>query len=718
MLSFTYQILVGLGLGTAVGLFLGERAGLFRYGVDGFIRLLQMTVLPYVTVSLVAGIGSLAAAKIKMLFMRVGALTLVLWGIALGAVFVMPLAFPHVQNASFFSTTLVEERPPFDFVSLYIPSNPFYSLTNNVVPAVVLFSSFLGVALMGIERKAGLIEVLLTMERALARANRFVVRLTPIGLFCIAAYTVGTTDLEQLAKVSVYLISYGTMALLLTLWVLPGFVACITPIPARRILAATRDVLITAFMTGDLFIILPMLIDHSKRLLSQYGFQENEEGSSPDVIVPAFYNLPHAAKMLTLSFVLFAAWYSETLLRATDYPVLALGGVVSLMGSVNVAIPFLLDLVHVPADTYQLFLATAFVNSRFGTLTSAMYMIALAVAGTFALAGKLAFRLSRILRYVFLTLGIVVITMVALTASLRMLGAGTYDRDRMAMAMQFLHPSEVPTVVLRELPAKPGQLPNNDVRVLDAARARGRLRVGFIASQPPYSFFNNHGELVGFDVEMASVLARELGLEVEFVPVPRERITEVLDYGLCDLIMGGVVITTDRARLMVFSPSYLDETFAFVVPDRRRVEFSSAERIRTSVGLRVAVPDLPYYSHLLQREFPGITVVPIKDPEDFFKGQNTSVDALAFPAERGSFLTLLYPAFSVAIPHPLSIRIPLAYPVATHDAEFAKFLGSWLDLKQKDGTIQALYDHWILGRDAAPQRRRWSVLTNVLHWAN
>jgi Na+/H+-dicarboxylate symporter len=72
MFSFTRQILIGLTLGTAAGLFLGERAGLFRYGVDGFIRLLQMTVLPYVTVSLVAGIGSLNAAKVKMLFMRVG----------------------------------------------------------------------------------------------------------------------------------------------------------------------------------------------------------------------------------------------------------------------------------------------------------------------------------------------------------------------------------------------------------------------------------------------------------------------------------------------------------------------------------------------------------------------------------------------------------------------------------------------------------------------
>jgi Na+/H+-dicarboxylate symporter len=301
-------------------------------------------------------------------------LTLVLWALALGVVFLMPLAFPRVQNASFFSTTLIEERPPFDFLSLYIPSNPFYSLANNIVPAVVLFSSFLGVALMGIERKGGLIEVLLTLERALARANRFVVRLTPLGLFFIAAYTVGTTDPEQLAKVGVFLISYGSMALLLTFWVLPGFVACITPIPARRILAATRDGLITAFMTGDLFIVLPILIDQSKALLSQYGFQEEEAGSSPEVIVPAFYNLPHAAKILTLSFVLFAAWYSETLLRASDYPVLALAGVVSLMGSVNVAIPFLLDLVHVPADTYELFLATGLVNSRFGTLTSAMYM--------------------------------------------------------------------------------------------------------------------------------------------------------------------------------------------------------------------------------------------------------------------------------------------------------------------------------------------------------
>ena len=94
--------------------------------------------------------------------------------------------------------------------------------------------------------------------------------------------------------------------------------------------------------------------------------------------MPAFYNFPHAAKILSLSFVLFAAWYSETALPPADYPRLAGAGVVSLFGSINVAIPFLLDLARVPADTFQLFLATGVLNSRFGTLAAAMHMVVLA----------------------------------------------------------------------------------------------------------------------------------------------------------------------------------------------------------------------------------------------------------------------------------------------------------------------------------------------------
>ena len=70
----------------------------------------------------------------------------------------------------------------------------------------------------------------------------------------------------------------------------------------------------------------------------------------------------------------------------------------------------------------------------------------------------------------------------------------------------------------------------------------------------------------------------------------------------------------------------------------------------------------------------------------------------------------------MAVPRPVEVRLPLGYPVARHDLEMVRFLGTWIDLKRKDGTIQALYDHWILGSDVRSRRPHWSILRNVLHW--
>jgi ABC-type amino acid transport substrate-binding protein len=182
--------------------------------------------------------------------------------------------------------------------------------------------------------------------------------------------------------------------------------------------------------------------------------------------------------------------------------------------------------------------------------------------------------------------------------------------------------------------------------------------------------------------------------------------------------MAGILVTTRRAARVTFSSPYLDETLAFVVPDHRRAEFMDASAVRARDGLRLGVPDLPYVRQLVEREFPKARVVPmpLADPEAPLAGRVETVDAVVLTAERGSFLSLLHPAFSVAVPRPLEIRLPLGYPVARHDVEAARFLSTWIDLKKKDGTIQALYDHWILGRDAKAKAPRWSILRNVLRW--
>jgi hypothetical protein len=43
-------------------------------------------------------------------------------------------------------------------------------------------------------------------------------------------------------------------------------------------------------------------------------------------------------------------------------------------------------------------------------------------------------------------------------------------------------------------------------------------------------------------------------------------------------------------------------------------------------------------------------------------------------------------------------------------------VNTWIELKQKDGTLNRLYKYWILGLDAAPKQPRWSIIRNVLHW--
>ena len=71
--------------------------------------------------------------------------------------------------------------------------------------------------------------------------HRFVTRLTPYGLFAIAANAAGTLSLEQVSRLQIFLIAYVAIGLMVALWVLPGLVAALTPIRARDVLGESRD---------------------------------------------------------------------------------------------------------------------------------------------------------------------------------------------------------------------------------------------------------------------------------------------------------------------------------------------------------------------------------------------------------------------------------------------------------------------------------------------
>ncbi len=717
-MSLATRTLLGLSLGIAVGIFFGEYAAFLGTLGEGFILLLQMTVLPYVAVSLVSGLGSVNAAAAAGLAKRAGGFLLLLWVLVLSVVLLVPLAFPDWESASFFSSNLVADRGELNLLKLFIPANPFRSLADAVVPSVVVFSLAVGVALIGIpdEQKRGLMESLSALTEALGRITSFVVRLAPYGVFAISAHAGGTLSLDQAQGLQVYAAVYIVAALSLSFWVLPGLVTSFTPFRYRDVVWFSRDALVTAFATGNLFVVLAVLAGKSKELLQQQAEEGRDLDALVDVVVPISFTFPSAGKLLTLSFIPFAGWFSGYALALAVYPAFLATGLASFFGSTMVAVPYLLDLFQVPADMFQLFIvADNIVGGRFGAMLAAMHLIALVLLSACATTGVFRVRPLALARYVGITVTLILAVLAGVRFSFEALGH-EYRGYEVFVEMR----PRLEAVSARVVDAPPDPLPVGDrtLPVLDRIHQRGFLRVGYFADSLPFAFRNSNNQLVGFDVEMAHTLAGELGVGLELVKVKKEELPQLLDARYLDIAMSGLFLTTDRLVEMSFSASYLDQTLAFLVRDHRRGDFSSREAVKRLEAPRIGVIDIPYYVDKLRSYLPRAEIVKLGSPREFFRDESGKLDAMLYSAESGSAWSLIYPRFTVAIPHPDLLSAPLAYPVARDETAWTEFLDAWIELKRRDRTIQGLYDHWILGRHAKQTGPRWSIIRDVLGWVD
>jgi ABC-type amino acid transport substrate-binding protein len=391
-----------------------------------------------------------------------------------------------------------------------------------------------------------------------------------------------------------------------------------------------------------------------------------------------------------------------------------LTGLFTFFGSTFVAVPFLLDLFRIPADTFQLFvILDNLVSNRFGALLASMHVLSLALLSACAVGKLVSFSWAKVIRYAVLTVVFTVVVLGGIRLTFESL-AYEYDKYDLFIGRSFLYEP----VERRVLQAPPDTIVPIDksMATLDRIKERGFIRVGYGTDDIPYVFRNETGELVGVDVEMAHQLARELNTTIEFVRIDMGDMPRLLDSGYLDVVMSGLAVTTENMKKIAYSAPYLDETLCFIVKDHRREEFSSQEAVYKLEAPRLAIPNVPYYIAKVQDYLPQAEIVPIESPREFFRGKVGDVDALVYGAVSGSCWCLIYPAYSVAVPHPDIILIPLAYAVSRDDREMVDFLSTWIELKKRDGTIESLFDYWILGKKRAGATRRWSVIKDVLGW--
>ena len=713
LLSLSSKIFIALILGICTGLFWGEMVAFLETVGEVYIKLLQMTVLPYVILSLILGLGSLEYKQAVMLAKKGGLFLLLLWGITIAVVFLFPLAFPDWQSSSFFSNALVQPRESVDFIKLYIPANPFHAIANNLVPAVVIFCISIGIALIGIKNKSRLMDDMQILMEALSRVTNFVVRLTPVGVFAITASASGTMGLGELQRMEVYLFTYVGFSLIMALWILPALVTILTPLKYRQVIGLTKDALITAFATSSLFIVLPILAEKSKEMVVANGADSEEAESAIDVVIPASFNFPHAGKLFTFSFILFAGWFSGFNVEPADYPTLLGSGFLSLFANVNIAVPFMLDIMRVPSDTFQFFVATSVINARFGTLLAAMHVLSLTLLTAFAMNGMIRMQWRSLLRYILISCTLLALMIVGSRLFLTNVIKDSYDKDRIITSMQLSRPRILPRVYTTRPDPYP---PVPGMSRLDQIKKRGTLRICYPEdNNMPFSYFNTDGQLVGFDIELLMILGTNFNIGIEFVPAQLGDLSAFFSAGYCDMGVGQD-LTPELALVQDYSINYIDYTLAFLVKDFQRHKFNDLNFLRQQ-ELTLAVFSVSYYYQLLIHDLlPRAEFLSLDSYESYLDHYADQADALVTVAEKASAWSLLYPEYAVATPFGNSIKIPAAFPIPLGEEKMADLLKVWINLKQKDGTITTLYDYWILGKKQNSQQHRWSIIRDVLHW--
>lgn len=278
-MSLNTQILLAAILGVAFGFILNLfpetqflSASLYGLGIASsiFIGLLKMLLVPLIFSSIVVGVSNLQAGgqlsrtwKITLACCVTTTTLALILGLACAHLFkvgqgVDIMMFQDAMNQHQTPNTLT----PGSFFTNFIQNtliNPFKAFSEGNVLAVVVFSLFLGVALVkGGEKFRSVRKLSQQFFDIMMMMIGWVMKLAPIGIFALLAKLIATEDISVLSRLAEFAavvtgttIFHGVVVLPLLLWIFGKM----NPITFFK---GTRAALITAFATSSSSATMPL----------------------------------------------------------------------------------------------------------------------------------------------------------------------------------------------------------------------------------------------------------------------------------------------------------------------------------------------------------------------------------------------------------------------------------------------------------------------------
>ena len=134
--------------------------------------------------------------------------------------------------------------------------------------------------------------------------------------------------------------------------------------------------------------------------------------------------------------------------------------------------------------------------------------------------------------------------------------------------------------------------------LLDAVKHRGVLRAGIRFDNPPHSYIDQEGRWVGFDVDIAEALAKELGVKLDKVKVDELTRISFLQNGQIDVAVASMSHTIKRDDQIDFSQTYFWSRQTFLV--RKGESGALADLVGKKVGMNRGSHAIGNWKHWLE----------------------------------------------------------------------------------------------------------------------
>jgi len=198
---------------------------------------------------------------------------------------------------------------------------------------------------------------------------------------------------------------------------------------------------------------------------------------------------------------------------------------------------------------------------------------------------------------------------------------------------------------------------------LAAIVKRGKLVVGMELKFWPFEYTDEKGQPLGLDVDIARLIAKEMGVELEIKDMEWTGLIPALQSGKIDLIISGITGTLERAKSITFTDAYFTTGLCALVSTKRAPDVAAAAAL-DAPGRIIAVKTGTTADTVATARFPKAQINRYKDEtacvqevvngraDAFFYDQiSVAKHAKEYPAATKALLTpFTYEPFCIAMP--------------------------------------------------------------------